>query len=487
MSAGRSAALRILGPDGAALASGEPIELRPYQAASEAPVRELLRKHRRVLLVAPTGSGKGVQIAWFAWRSEAKGKRVIVIVHRVELIRQTLTALARFGVKAGVIAPGYVEQPEYHVQVASIATLTRPARLGRWAAWAPDLLLIDEAHHLLAVSWRRILEAMPEAWCVGYTATPVLYAGRGLGRVFGGMHIVASVRELTETGHLSPARTFAPAVLPDLRGMRTRGGDYVAEEVGAVMSSGRLIGDAIEHYRRHGNGGAMIGYATTKAHSRDLAARFCQAGLRALHVDAETPADQRAAAVAALGAGELNVLFNVRLFTEGLDLPELAGMIDLRPTLSLGLCQQMRGRALRTARGKEFAVILDHSGNTLRHGLVDEPQEWTLKDRKVGPPREAPVRRCPKCGAMLALAVWVCECGCVLREAEEPPTEVAGELVIATAESVERARLQAMSYWQQLRWAGLDYERFERLAEINRFKPGWAFYAHREAHERTIR
>ena len=220
--------------------------------------------------------------------------------------------------------------------------------------------------------------------------------------------MVATVKQLTAAGWLALARHYAPAVKPDLSAARVRDGDYVAEDAAAAMRREGLVGDAISHYRRLCDGGSALVYASTIEHSIEIAEQFQMAGVPAQHVDGDTPKVKRAQAIAALERGELRVLSNVNLFTEGLDLPALAAVILLRPTMSLALYLQMCGRALRTAEGKEFAVIIDHAANAFKHGLSDEDRVWDLKDRKRIKKAVAVVKRCPQCGAVTAAASRRC-------------------------------------------------------------------------------
>jgi superfamily II DNA or RNA helicase len=154
---------------------------------------------------------------------------------------------------------------------------------------------------------------------------------------------------------------------------------------GAVMSAAGLVGNAVEHYGRICPGVPAVAYCVDIAHSRQVARRFGQAGFRAAHVDGNTPARQRRALIARLGAGGLDVRTNCGLISEGVDVPVLGAAILLRPTHSLALFLQMVGRALRSAPGMARAIILDHAGNVFRHGLPDVPRRWSLdgKPRKL--------------------------------------------------------------------------------------------------------
>lgn len=462
-----------------------PVELRDYQSAAESPIRQALAEHRRIVVVAPTGSGKGIQIARMAAGALAKARRALIALPRRELVRQALAALARMQIPAGVIAARYHETPEAPVQVALVSSLVQPQRLLRWARWNPDLLLIDEAHHLVAATWQRLIEVFPEAYTCGFTATPIRLDGKGLNRVFGGMVVVATVRQLMAEGWLAPARHYAPAIRPDLSDARVKGGDYVGEDAAAAMRRSGLVGDAISHYRRLCDGGLALVYAATIQHSMEIAEQFQMVGVPARHVDGDTPRVVREQAIRALEDGELKVLTNVNLFAEGVDLPALAGVILLRPTKSLGLYLQMCGRALRPSPGKDFATIIDHAANVFTHGLCDEDHLWTLKDRKRNKKAAvAAVKRCPQCGAVMAAAVRSCpECEFEFEVERRAPQTVPGDLELADPAVILRVRLERMPLFQQRAWAGADYERLRLVAEIRGYQEGWAWHERRRALE----
>ena len=179
-------------------------------------------------------------------------------------------------------------------------------------------------------------------------------------------------------GGLARYRAFAPAITVDLRGVRTRGGDFAAEAVAAAMDQPLITGDIVAHYQRLATGKQAIIFAVTVRHSEHLATAFKAAGIAAAHVDGTTPKNERRQAVAAFAAGRLRVLSNVELFGEGFDVPGVEAVVLARPTQSLALHLQQVGRALRPAPGKEHALILDHAGNLARHGLPDAPRVWSL-------------------------------------------------------------------------------------------------------------
>jgi DNA repair protein RadD len=295
--------------------------------------------------------------------------------------------------------------------------------------------------------------------------------------MFDELIIGPTVKELVGLGFLSPATTYAPNAAPDLSGIRIRAGDNAQEELARRMSEGALVGNAAEHYTRLCPGAPGLVYCVGIEHSELVAQRFRAAGFRARHIDGETPKEERRAAVAALAEGRLNLLTNCGLFSEGVDVPALGAVVLLRPTRSPALYLQMVGRALRPAPGKERALILDHAGNALRHGLYDFPRDWSL-DGKPRHPGEAPVRQCPECGAVVPLAARSCpECGAVFERQQREIEEASGELKEVDPIALE---LRSMSYRRALAWAHHDPDRLRFVAQARGYKPGWVYYRMRE-------
>jgi superfamily II DNA or RNA helicase len=221
----------------------------------------------------------------------------------------------------------------------------------------------------------------------------------------------------------------------------------------------------------------MLVFCVSIQHSLATAAAFATAGIPAMHIDGDTHRDIRAAAIVALGEGRLKIITSCQIFTEGVDCPGIGGIIGLRPTCSLGLHRQMIGRALRRAPGKKTALVFDHAGNTLRHGLYDAPIEWSLAGRQRAQRDEAnaaPVLRCPECGLASSLNTTACPgCGHVfatVRRGRIPETR-AGEL--ERIDDKLTFALRQMSYRTLLRWAGADAERLTAAALARGYKPGW--------------
>jgi DNA repair protein RadD len=352
--------------------------LRSYQTAGVSDIRaRFAQGARRVLYQAPTGSGKTVLFAYVVQNATARGNRVVVLGHRQEIVEQIDTALTDLDVPHGIIAAGH-DETSAPVQVASVATLVR--RLDR-LQHGVDLLVVDEAHHAVAGTWRTIMSHVPQAKVLGVTATPERLDGKGLRDAFDTLALGASVSELIESGYLAPFTAYAPARELDLSAVHTRLGDYATDQVADVMSDVVIIGSAVEEYTRLCAGAPAIAFCVDTGHSKLVAERFAKAGYRAAHVDGDTHKDKRRALIQALGTGELQVLTNCGLISEGLDVPAATAAILLRPTKSLALYLQQVGRALRPAPGKSKALILDHAGNTYRHGPADAPRAWSLDGR----------------------------------------------------------------------------------------------------------
>lgn len=412
----------------------ERLVLRDYQARMLGKARHYFeRGARRVVLVAPTGSGKRVMAIRSIAEAEEQGRRCVFLVHRQELLNQAVETITDAGLRCGVIKSGHRPNYRLPIQVASVQTLARRLdKIGR----PFDEIHCDEVHHCRSKTWEAVLAAWPEARVVGYTATPARMDGRGLGKWFDRMVVGPFVRKLIEDGHLANYRLFAPSSV-DVSGVGTVAGDYNRSQLAAAVDQPRLVGDVVEHYRRLADGTQAICFAVNIAHSRHLTEAFAAAGISARHVDGETDQDERDQIMRDFAERRFSVLCNVEILGEGVDVAGIETVICARPTKSLTLHLQQLGRGLRPKPDGRAAVLLDHAGNSLRLGLPDEEHEWRLTEDRVGGRRgEAPVRVCPRCAAVVPIQTQTCpECGVVLFVREEAPTHASGRLT-----EIERAR-----------------------------------------------
>jgi DNA repair protein RadD len=449
------------------------IRLRPDQEEDIPRMRDALRRVRRALLVRPTGTGKTVVYCAITDVVQAGGAKTLILQHREELIGQTSRTLAEMEVEHGIIAakhPGRAAP----VQIASIDTIAR--RLDSYQPGDFRLVFVDEAHHAAAPSWQRVIDHFSDAYVIGCTATPERLDGKGLDHLFGELVAGRSVKEYVNLGVLAPAVTFAPPSPPDLSGIRRRLGDFEQTALADRMSDSAIVGDAIEHYKRLSPQLPGLVYCCSVRHSQLVTEAFNAAGYAARHVDGETPAAEREATINALHAGKLDLVSNVALFTEGLDVPLLGIVVILRPTESLALHLQMLGRVTRTARGKRRGLILDHAGNSLRHGLYDFDHQWSLEGRpkKTG---ETLVRQCPQCGAMLPIKAQSCsECGygfIVQLQPPRIPEATAGELEqIDDRNLLDAEQLRRMPYRRLLDWCGTNDLRLELARRARGYRKG---------------
>lgn len=386
------------------------IQLRPYQQALIDGGREAYRQgNRSVLFNLPTGGGKTVTASTIVHGAAQKQNVVWWLCHRRELVAQASQTFHALGIPHGTVQSGYVSNPNALVQVGSIQTVAK--RLDQLPE--PALIVFDECHHIGAASWDDIFHRFPRAKVLGLTATPWRLDGQGLGRWFQKMIEGPTPGDLIENGSLCRYRLFAPAV-PDLSGVATTAGDYQRSSLAKAMDKPQIVGDAIGHYEKLCPGKRAVVFAAGVDNSRNVVSQFRAAGIAAEHVDGSMTADERDAAVDRFRRGDTLILSNADLFGEGFDVPAIEAAILLRPTKSLSLHLQQVGRALRPCEGKTEAIILDHAGNSLLHGLPDDVREWSLEDRekkKRAAPSEVPIRQCEECFFVYRPAPKCPQCG----------------------------------------------------------------------------
>lgn len=477
--------------------------LREDQALFARLINDSIRAgHRRILGVAPTGFGKGVVIADRVARAAARGRRVLVIAHREEIVGDLSARLHKQGVPHGMIAHGYRMDIRHPVLVASVDTLIR-----RFAQIPPpDVIIPDEAHHMVEGNkWGKVVDYWPEAYVIGFSATPQRLDGRGLGQGHGGYftdmvlgpstawltHPGIDWRGITSAGGLlSPLRVFLPPAI-DLSGIADSMIDTSAgrEQAGEILRGRQAMGDVISHYRRtiapHHMGTALL-YASSLRQAGNQCEAFREAGISAIVIDGDTDKGIRRQAFRDLKEGSLKVLLNVDIAGEGTDVPSVTGVIVARKTRSLALHRQMLGRCLRTAPGKAFAVANDHVGNvgdalgTTNLGVPTDDYPWSLEGR---PKRQAvevptePHRNCPECFSRNPSRLANCQdCGF-----EFPPPPPPRELKVVDGELVEfdeAAQAEALARRQRIQEERdcQSLEDWEALGRARGYRAGWALH-----------
>jgi len=388
------------------------ITLRPYQLTAIAELRTALAAPASsAVLVLPTGAGKTTVAAELTRLMVARGKRVWFVAHLYELVAQARARMEAFGLSVGEIAADAHYWPGRPVQCAMVQTLSR--RLASIPAHElPDFIFFDEGHHTAAGTYQRVLDACPDARRIGLTATPFRLDGKGLGQWYAGLVAPISASQLVELGHLVPAKYFATEA--DLEGLSTQAGEYKVAETYAKFNKSKLYAGVVNNYQNYADGRKAIVFCVNVEHSRATVAAFNERGIRAIHLDGETPKATRARILEEFAQGRWQVLSNVALFTEGFDLPDIGCVIINRPTKSKALYLQMVGRGLRPSGGKTHCVVIDHGSNVKAHGFFEDEIEYSLEDRQkkkgltIG---TVPVKSCPSCGEMQHAGRRACQ-GC---------------------------------------------------------------------------
>lgn len=452
-----------------------PILLRPYQVdALERINARLAAGVRRMVIVLATGGGKTTIAVQIILEAIARREHVLFLAHRRELISQTYRRLVQMGVpenNVGVLmGSDSRRRPGAAVQVASVDTLrNRPKPKA-------EIVFIDEAHRALASTYKDISSYYSEAVHLGLTATPYRADGRGLGDAYDELVVVASPGQLIAEGHLVEPKVYTvPSQhLPDLSSVHVRAGDYANNELDDAVNRKALVGNIVEHWLKLARGKRTVAFAVSVEHSRNIAARFQEAGVPAEHLDGATPHHERDAILARLDRGDTLVVSNCSILQEGWDQPAVKCAILARPTKSMGLYLQQAGRILRPWND-EGALILDHAGCALEHGLPQDDREFSLEGRKkskrIGP-IDAPTKVCPGCYAVIPAACRLCpECGHPFPAPELVPEEERGVLVDAQ-EARDRHLLD-------------EWEKLVRYAALRGYKPGWAYYRFKEKFRRN--
>jgi len=430
--------------------------LRPYQQRAIDAVAALRSPGQRVLCVAPTGAGKTVIAAQMILDELARGGRVLFLAHRIELIAQTYGKVLAMGLPeawVGVLmANGVITHPvtglRTHcgrplakVQVASIDTIR-----SRRPPPGITLVIIDECHRALSKSYRSITAAYPEAFHVGFTATPYRGDGRGLGDLYRELVVVTTPAQLMADGYLAEPRVFTHRVKADLSQVSTVAGDYDQEQLAAAVDKANLVGNIVEHWLSHLAGVRTVAFAASVAHSRHIVANFVSRGVPAEHLDGETPPHERAAILARVDRGETLVVSNCAVLCEGWDQPSVKGCILARPTKSEGRYIQEAGRVLRVWNGVT-PIILDHAGSVRLFGMPQEQDasQYSLEGKKKREKQNVSGKDCIQCFGWIPAASRVCPfCGVpqvAPDEGHEPKeiTEADGQLVQVRIGDIRKA------------------------------------------------
>ncbi len=427
--------------------------LRPRQKQFVERSIHALDEHGNTLAVAPTGAGKTIMLSAVTGRmigepTKGTGGKACVLAHRDELTGQNLN---KFGRVNPQLTTSIVDAKEKswrgQVTFAMVPTLARKDNLDQMPAI--DLLVIDEAHHAAADSYRRIIDTAlhrnPMCRIYGVTATPNRGDKRGLRPVFSNVADQIRIGELIASGNLVPPRTFVidVGVQDELNKVRRTADDFDMAEVDAIMNRSPVTEAVIRHWREKAGERQTVVFCSTISHARNVTDAFNAAGVAAGFIHGEMADADRKATLAAYAIGKLRVIVNVAVLTEGWDHPPTSCVVLLRPSSYKSTMIQMVGRGLRTISPEEHpgviktdCIVLDFGTSTLLHGSLE--QDVDLNGREPGD--EAPTKDCPECGAVVPLATTECPlCGHVWERADAGEIAPLGDFIMSEIDLLKRS------------------------------------------------
>lgn len=393
--------------------------MRLYQSEIIHQSRLFLRKNDGVLIQAATGAGKTRIAVEILDKAAKKGNSGLFLVHRRELIKQTVAAFLEQGIETGVISAGLPElvKPDKEIQICSVQTLFTILKKNKSALFNklfdkeikllikkisdPKLIIIDEAHHVKARTWEFIIDFYKkrEVKNIGLSATPLRTDKKGIGDIYDFIVKGPKIKWLIENGFLAGYRYFAPEMF-EMNKISHAGGDFNKKEIEIKLKEKAIYGKGVKYYEKYGKGKQAIVFCASIKSSLESLESFKKAGYNCAHIDCGLSYIERDQIIEDFKSKKINILFSVDLVGEGFDVPGIEIMIDQRPTESLIIYLQHIGRVLRPAPGKKEAIIIDQVGNYSRHGLPDFEHDWrldTIKKRKKNIEANIIVRVCSQC------------------------------------------------------------------------------------------
>lgn len=345
------------------------MELRPYQNEAKQSVFEQWKQgYSKTLLVLPTGTGKTIVFAKIAEECVANGKRVLILAHRGELLEQAADKIKKStGLECAVEkAESSSLNSWYRITVGSVQTLMREKRLNQFSSDYFDTIIIDEAHHCISESYRKILNYFNKADVLGVTATPDRGDMKNLGQVFESLAYEYTLPKAIKEGYLSPIKAMTIPLQLDLSSVSMQAGDFKSSEIGTALDPYlEQIAAEMKKYCADRKTVVFLPLIKTSQKFRDLLNKH---GFNAAEVNGSS--DDRAEILKDFEQGKYNVLCNSMLLTEGWDCPDVDCIVVLRPTKVRGLYCQMVGRGTRLADGKDHLLLLDFLWHTERHEYV---------------------------------------------------------------------------------------------------------------------
>lgn len=424
------------------------------------------------MLVSATGSGKTPVIAYLAGKTAEANKKVLILAHRIELVRQASETLDDLGIKHGLIISGCKEIPKENVVVGMINTVyNRKDKINE-----PYIILCDEAAHCVSKNvYGKILLHFKQSIVVGFSATPLRLDGKGFNDIFEDIIIGKDTSDLIDMGFLTPFDIYAPKELPDTKGLHKLGGDYKIEEIDSLMNRPTVTGNAVIQYRQLADNKRAIVFCCSIKHAESVRNDFIAAGYKFELITSNMDHTNRKKVVEDLANGTIHGLVSVDIISEGFNIPAVDVAILLRPTASLALYLQQVGRVLRKFPGKDKAIIIDAAGNVFKHGMPDEKREWSLsgeqvRKRKLSDSPALNIRTCPKCLCVHKNNTDICpRCGHEYEIKSRLPLKKDGDLEKIESVSVKKAEKKEL-------WKLKSLAELQAYGAKMGYKPGWAYF-----------
>ena len=464
------------------------IELRDYQQVCVEKIRSgIKRGSRKFLVVAPPGAGKGTVISYFAAAAAKKQNRVLLWVHKRELVMELKDRIKKqFGMGSGLILSGEKPDPAKLIQIGSVLTMIRR----QYAK--PALIITDEAHRILSPSQMKLVNQNSNVILISFTATPTRLDKKRFDEVFEDMVQLSTYRELMNRKFLVPTKVIAPKGIAAIEGVKIRAGDYALKELEERYTSERLYKGLYEQWKEWMDGESTMIFNVGKKHNREVYQYFKDQGEDIAYVDEETPAKLREQLVSDFKSGKLMILCNIAIFSEGVDAPVCTAIVLNYSTKSFAKYVQSAARGSRPIWNEDFTdwkkehgryvkthiKILDMGGNTARHGLLEDYDAFgfDLSAKRLKKP--PPMKTCKNCRAMVYSSARKCEhCDYVFPIKSKEDEKMYADEVSFGEMKKEHAvvnRIKDMDY-NRIRKAPAEYLRIVAVVKGYRL-PTWAYY-----------